>query len=74
MVETSILSTPGPHRDVQRSLTVKVADGIRGTVLHGATLRHVDAPFHALFLGFLVIPEDIVPHDATARVFEEGFL
>ena len=67
-------SNPGTRRDVQDSLVLKEAVVAPGVELHGATLRHVVAPFHAVFLGVCVTLEEVVVHDATARVFDEGFL
>ena len=65
---------PVKPRDVQGSLAVKVAVVQRGRELHGATLRHVAAPFHAVFLGVFRTGDYGVVQDVTARVFEEGFL
>ena len=73
MVVITIPSNPGTHRDVQGSLVLKEA-GPPDTVLHGATVHHVAAPFHAAFLGFWVSGVHVVSHGETARVFEEGFL
>ena len=73
MVEISIPSIPGTHRDVQDSLALKVAVVPPGVELHGATLRHVVAPFHAVFLGVFSTVYHVVLNDVTARVFEEGF-
>ena len=74
MVVSTTLSNPGTHRDVQDSLALKVAGGIQENVVHGATLHHVAAPFHALFLGFCVTDGYIDAGDAKVSVFEEGFL
>ena len=61
-------------RDVQGSLVFKVAVPQRRIVVHSATLRHVAAPFHAVFLGVFNSEVYVVATDVTARVFEEGFL
>ena len=53
---------------------MKVAVVAPGVVLQGATLRHVVAPFQAVFLGVFFTAEDDVHIDDTARVSEEGFL
>ena len=74
MVEISIPSIPGTHRDVQDSLALKVAVVPPGVELHGATLRHVVAPVHAVVLGVFFTLEDVVAQDTTTRVSEEGFL
>ena len=74
MVVSTNPSNPGTHRDVQGSLVLKEAVVAPGVVLHGATLRHVVAPFHAVFLGVFWTLQEVVALDATARVFEEGFL
>ena len=74
MVVRDRTSKPGTHRDVQGSLVVKVAVVPLRVVIHGATLRHVAAPFHAVFIGVFRSDVYVVALDATARVFEEGFL
>ena len=73
VVVMTLPSYPGTHRDVQGSLVLKEA-GPPDTVLHGATVNHVAAPFHAAFLGLWVSGVHVAAHGETARVFEEGFL
>ena len=73
-VELTIPSYPGSLRDAQGSHDLKVAPVEQGVVLHGATLRHAAAPFHA---ASLVVSDTVVRvegTDVTARVLEEGFL
>ena len=63
---------PGTHRDVQGSPDSKDAGVV--PVLHGATLRHAAAQFHAASLVLFSSVVCGVAIDVTARVFEEGFL
>ena len=73
-VELTIPSYPGTLRDAQGSHALKVAAVERGAVLHGATLRHAAAPFHAASLVVSETVVRVVGTDVTARVLEEGFL
>ena len=72
MVVRDRTSKPGTHRDVQGSPDSKDAGVV--PVLHGATLRHAAAPFHAAPLVLFSSVVCGVAIDVTARVFEEGFL
>ena len=67
-------SQPAIDRDVQDSLALKETAAERRVVLHGATLRHVAAPFQAASLAGSFTVVHVVATDVTARVLEEGFL
>ena len=67
-------SQPAIDRDVQDSLVLKETAAERRVVLHGATLRHAAAPFHAASLAGSFTEVHVVATDETARVLEEGFL
>ena len=68
------ISQPAIDRDVQDSLVLKETAAQRRIVLHGATLRHAAAPFHAASLAGSFTEVHVVATDETARVLEEGFL
>ena len=68
------ISQPAIDRDVQDSLVLKETAAQRRIVLHGATLRHAAAPFHAASLAGSFTVVHVVTKDVSARVLEEGFL
>ena len=68
------ISKPLIARDVQDSLALKETVAEQRVVLHGATLRHAAAPFHAASLAGFCTGVHVVATDVTVGVLEEGFL